>query len=328
MTDTALGCLVGLFVGDAAGATLEFFKGGIDDKIALHAMSMPGGGALSVAAGQVTDDSELAMALLDALSKCDCTTLDEDIQKLTALNYIEWHRSRPFDIGQTCMRAFGFANDADSMLVNASKFNMFSEANGALMRIAPLAIWGRNMSVDRLMTLARRDAMLSHPNPVCQDANALYCVTLTHLLTHPFDRHGALSKVQKCLPDVDIKLQQWFAISQTMTNPLTEYNCRVNIGHVKHAFILAFHFLKEGTSYEEAVKRTLMMGGDTDTNAAIVGAVIGALHGFQGIPPYMREPVLKFDCSKHDAELCHNFLGYNRPAQYHVLTAIGKMKSL
>ena len=40
-----------------------------------------------------------------------------------------------------------------------------------------------------------------------------------------------------------------------------------------------------------------MKGGDTDTNCAIVGAMMGALHGTQGIPSYMIDPMLAFDCT-------------------------------
>ena len=33
------------------------------------------------------------------------------------------------------------------------------------------------------------------------------------------------------------------------------------------------------SSYEEAISNVLSLGGDTDTNAAIVGGLMGALHG-------------------------------------------------
>jgi hypothetical protein len=57
-----------------------------------------------------------------------------------------------------------------------------------------------------------------------------------------------------------------------------------------------------------------MKGGDTDTNAAIVGCMIGALHGVSGIPDYMSGPVLAFDCCNHHSTKSLN--GYKRPAAY------------
>ncbi len=53
--------------------------------------------------------------------------------------------------------------------------------------------------------------------------------------------------------------------------------------------------LRLQSSFEEAISNVLSMGGDTDTNAAIVGGIIGALHGASGIPQYMKEPVLARD---------------------------------
>ena len=54
----------------------------------------------------------------------------------------------------------------------------------------------------------------------------------------------------------------------------------------------ACRHLRLQSSYTEAISSILLMGGDTDTNAAIVGGLIGALHGASGIPDYMKMPVL------------------------------------
>lgn len=53
--------------------------------------------------------------------------------------------------------------------------------------------------------------------------------------------------------------------------------------------------LRLQSSYEAAISDILSKGGDTDTNAAIVGGLIGALHGADHIPNYMKDPVLARD---------------------------------
>ena len=60
----------------------------------------------------------------------------------------------------------------------------------------------------------------------------------------------------------------------------------------------------------------LMCGGDCDTNAAIVGGVLGAVYGYDAIPKWMRNPVLK-----HDPE--HNN-GIKRPTTYKISQALAK----
>ena len=72
---------------------------------------------------------------------------------------------------------------------------------------------------------------------------------------------------------------------------------------IKHAIILSFYFLlrlQEGGTYEMAIRETIQLGGDTDTNAAIVGGLMGAAVGFDKIPEAMRTKVLEFDCAGND----------------------------
>ena len=62
-----MGCVLGAFVGDAAGAVLEFIgHKNINETSVAETMKMPGGGVFKVGPGQITDDSEMAMCLLHA----------------------------------------------------------------------------------------------------------------------------------------------------------------------------------------------------------------------------------------------------------------------
>ncbi|KAJ3004000.1 UNVERIFIED_CONTAM: hypothetical protein HDU68_005391 [Siphonaria sp. JEL0065] len=96
------------------------------------------------------------------------------------------------------------------------------------------------------------------------------------------------------------------------------------MGHVKHAFMLAFYFLKNQVSFELSIQRTLVLGGDTDTNAAIVGGLMGAFWGIAGIPSFMTDPVMQFDCTT----VKYKELGYLRPEEYSVFRAIAKGSAL
>lgn len=330
-TTYAYSCLLGLLVGDAIGAPLEFLRE--RDPVAVQsriseAMSMRGGGALNVAPGQGTDDSELAIHLLRGLSERPDNAPDAVFpQEAVAQEYMKWYVSGPFDMGKTCGSAFRDARDAYGMRRNALRFNSHSQSNGSLMRVAPLAIWAcaHGFAPDRVADMARAEARLSHPHPVCQDANAVYCLALTSLLRPPASLldGGVADRASRAIRLVDSHIdvmhgdvRRWFADSQDVQ--LQDIVCTSNIGHVKHAFTLAFHFLRRCTSFEEAMRETCAKLGDSDTNAAIVGAMIGALHGPGplGIPPHMAGPVLTFDCVAHDPRL--TLVGHTRPATYRV----------
>jgi len=82
-------------------------------------------------------------------------------------------------------------------------------------------------------------------------------------------------------------------LTECMENKCTAYYPAV--GFAKIAFTHAFRHLYLGTKYLEAIRETLNGGGDTDTNAAIVGGLIGAAEGFDAIPKEIRNCVIKCD---------------------------------
>src|SRR5271157_4966967 len=128
----ARGALLGAFVGDASGATLEFLGRKPSAEDVERALSMVGGGCWRVAPGQITDDGELALCL--ARSLAGATTIDRD---KIARAYVDWFNSRPFDCGNTTRNAFGhgYRDRAIAQLVEeAALRSMGSKANGALMR--------------------------------------------------------------------------------------------------------------------------------------------------------------------------------------------------
>jgi ADP-ribosylglycohydrolase len=293
-----LGSLIGAIVGDAAGVTLEFYIGEFTLKKVNKAMHMPGGGRFHVGRGQPSDDSELLLALASVIKDGVF-----DIEKIRAA-YREWYNSEPFDVGQTCARAFGNCRDGLDI-------NMHSEANGALMRVMPIPCFFHKLPYEQIADYARCDAALSHPNQICQDVNALYSIAIAYLINNPGDHIGAC-KLVSGWPNIHPTVKQWIKESKL---DLSTFNCEDNIGHVKHAFKLALYFLRHNTTYEDAIRQTLMLGRtDTDTNCAIVGGLIGALHGYSSIPAYMKDPVLAFDPTRIDFSV--DTIGRKRPALY------------
>jgi hypothetical protein len=158
--------------------------------------------------------------------------------------------------------------------------------------------------------VAWADATLSHPNRVCVEAATLYVLAVAYLIRNPGDGLGALMAVEtelqeRCTSDV----VDWFYQSVSM-HPATDI--WTHAGHVKHAFRLAFYHLRRRSTAEEALRDVLRRGGDADTNACIVGGLIGALHGYTLIPEHLKKRVLMFDCAKPVG------LNHRRPHTYSV----------
>ena len=169
---------------------------------------------------------------------------------------------------------------------------MQSKANGALMRATALAVWSTRVSLTEAIDAAKLDCQLTHPNLSCQYANAAYVVALRHLVMQPGDRAGALQAAALTLEDeAASEVKGWFE------HALADGDepCHPLAGFVKIAFTLAFKHLAKGSTYQTAITETLLGGGDTDTNACIVGGLVGALHGVASIPSVMTQALLTCD---------------------------------
>ncbi|RYG69573.1 ADP-ribosylglycohydrolase family protein [archaeon] len=320
------GAILGGWCGDAAGAVLEFHHGGpITQEMVEHALSMPGGGALKVAPGQITDDSELEICLVNALSTVSIPLADRDVSQYpidaVAQCYLEWaNKTDPFDIGYATRLATAKANTVEQMRTNAERYNKKSQANGALMRCVPIAIWAREMTAEQMKKIVRTDCTLTHPNEICVDAVSVYCVAMAELVkgsecsvaAHALKAHADNATVQKWIQDVD--------------DGVAPGDVTVNTGHIMHAIQLVYKFLTTSPlpTYEEVIKSTLMLGGDTDTNAKIVGAIAGAIYGEEGIPLSMRNKVLSFTCE----EVAEGGVGHFRPVTYNTARAFVKLQQL
>jgi len=270
----AQGCFLGQLAGDALGSLVEFqgpdaiaarYPGGVRE--------LADGGTHNTIAGQPTDDSE--MALLLARSLVEHGAYDPDAVRHA---YVYWHKSGPFDCGITISNAL------------SGRYNYESEANGALMRIAPLGIFGVHQTADDLADWARQDAALTHPNPVCQEVNALYATALAYAIRTGCDPASLCDQIAGWAREMDCLPSVLDTIDAARTAPPDDY-CTQQ-GWVLIAFQNALWQLLHVSGVEEALVGTVMRGGDTDTNAAICGALLGAVHGRDAIPAQWRDRVL------------------------------------
>lgn len=287
----AQGCLLGQCAGDALGQLVEF------KSAAAIARQYPGGvrelkdgGTWNTLAGQPTDDSELALLLARSIVMAQGYD-----QEAAAKAYAWWMDSKPFDVGNTTRTALGPARAAakagQSAAVAALKHaSTDSQANGALMRVSPLGILAWNAKPEQAATWAREDAALTHPNPVCRDANAVFVVAIAYAI-----RTGASAR------EVVDFANGWASANGLHTDVLATLEAARDSaptcegskqGWVRVALQNAFYELLHAESLEEGVVRTVMRGGDTDTNAAITGALLGAVRRRQDVPAQWRHMVL------------------------------------
>jgi ADP-ribosyl-[dinitrogen reductase] hydrolase len=308
---------------ESAGARLEFQKKRFTKYEVNDAMHMTGPTTSGIYPGQITDDSEMEISLLSALvegKNDEYFPLDRIAEK-----YIEWYNSKPFDIGQTTTYALLDATNASDMLTNAYEYNIDSESNGSLMRCIPLAIFGIKKDVETIINISFLESELTHSNKIVGEITGIYCVIISYILRKkinqtPINIDTILLLVTQLIKTE--KLLEWFVIGNKLTN-LEDYNSLQNEGHVKHAFIFVIYFLRniEKYTYENAISEVIQCGGDTDTNAKIVGNLFGAYYG-DCVPSYMSDIVLNFDCTTIEDRF------FRRPEKYSIKYALLLMNNI
>lgn len=286
----ARGVLLGQAVGDALGTTVEFQSPesiGARDAGDGWPGRIVGGGPFGVAPGQVTDDTELALAL--ACSLVERGRYDADA---VAGAYVAWRRSEPWDCGQATHQAFGLADPLPEALAQrvAERASRKTQANGALMRVSPLAVFGHALAPPALAELAAQDARLSHPDPLCQAASAVFTLTLAEVLRKGLDGPAAYARALSFCREVPRAAPALGVLEAAAGAPPAFDEERQ--GWVKLALGYAFFHLRHARSFAEALEAVVRAGGDTDTNAAITGALLGGVFGEDGIPQGWRAAVL------------------------------------
>lgn len=192
-------------------------------------------------------------------------------------------------------------------LTRVSRVNQESKANGALMRQTPLIVWVRKLPVTSRIQYISTDTRLSHPNQTCVDSSIAYMLAVTSLLNHQQDVARAIEVAEEWATKHAVQeVKQWICDDSSVLT-LDQIDPTRYIGFVKWGIILSFYHLRQESDYVKGIEETLSLGGDTDTNAAIVGGMLGTLHGLHGIPEQMLDKVKNYRFKDGDK------FGYPRP---------------
>lgn len=290
--DRAAGVLLAAAVGDALGVPYEFrphFAG---------EPQMIGGGLGPYAPGEYSDDTQMAVCVAEvAATGADLTEPDE--LDAIADRFIAWRRDGATDIGTSTSAALRGVEpgpgSAARLAANAAQVfarTGMGAGNGALMRtgIVGLTALGDR---DHTARAAGAVAALTHADPLAAESCILWCEAIrVAVLEGRFDLAGGLDLIgearrtqwQAWIDEatgadpasfgrngftVTALQAAWAAITSTLDTP-REFEC----DHLRDGLFAAVH-----------------AGHDTDTVAAIAGALLGARWGASAVPAHYRRLV-------------------------------------
>ncbi|HYE37199.1 ADP-ribosyl-[dinitrogen reductase] hydrolase [Methylocaldum sp.] len=258
--DRALGAYLGLAIGDALGATVEFMtpreivhRYGVHDKIV-------GGGWLKLKAGQVTDDTEMSLALGRAIVESGGWDL-----RGVAEAFAAWLRRKPPDVGNTCRRGIRRYMLDGSL---SGPPNPGDAGNGACMRNLPVALATLG-DAEAFTQRTLEQCHITHHHPLSDAA--------TLALGHMVQRLVCGGSPEDCRP---------LAAALVDAHPVfgfEPYPGRAS-GYIVDTVQTVLHFFLGTDSFAACVTGVVNRGDDADTTGALAGMLAGAAYGVSGIP--------------------------------------------
>lgn len=260
----AVGAYLGLAIGDALGATVEFMTPReIQASHGRHS-EMIGGGWLHLKAGHVTDDTTMSLALGEAILAAG------RIYPLVAAHAFDaWMRAKPVDIGNTVRRGIlHFRRTGDPL----SPPDEQDAGNGSCMRVLPV-ILGCHGGTEADLTLAcLHQGRVTHHNPLAEAGTLCMAQLVRMAMTG-----GTISEM--LAGPVQSLVSSW---------PIFRFRTRPEISHpsgfIAETLRAVFQGFFDSDTFEECVTTVVNLGGDADTSGAIAGMLAGAYHGVEAIP--------------------------------------------
>jgi len=269
LTDRVQGAYLGLAIGDALGATVEFLtpreiqhqfarQGGVHREIS-------GAGWLHLKPGQVTDDTTMSLALGEAILACGGR-----VEALAAAQAFDaWMRAKPVDIGNTVRR--NLVRFRRSGLPEAPPCE-HDAGNGAIMRTLPVALATLAQEEAEVAAAFQRQAHVTHNNPL-SDAGG---ICLTGMIQDAILGGSWIDLKTRARALVTAHPQYAWETGRPQANPS---------GYVVDTLQAVFQAFFSTDSFESALIDVVNRGGDADTTGAILGALAGAWYGHAHIPP-------------------------------------------
>ena len=291
------GLLFGSAVGDALGVPVEFRSRDKMDETPVS--DFMGYMCWNQPPGTFSDDSSMLFCTTEAL--LDGYNLNDMAQKFVKwMNHGYWGaHDQVFDIGGSTRASLMRVDNGVSPKFSGD-FEDFNNGNGSLMRIAPLIpfLLKNEVLADRYQ-IVKEVSAISHGHFRSVLACFIYVEFGRNILSLNGDLQAAYSKMQREVRDFceasDFNPVEVGLFDKILENDISNYERDeiASTGYVLHSLEAAFWCFLTSKTYDETVLKAVNLGGDTDTTAAIAGAISGLHFGLDGIRSEWVENVVK-----------------------------------
>lgn len=280
--DRAAGVLLGQAIGDALGVPYEF------ETIKLDGLAeMLGGGLGNYRPGEWSDDTQMAVCIAQVLAD-GLDPLSDEALNAVAWKFLGWWSSGPADIGNLTRAVLSDAAAHRGQIgrimteISEEHARSGSAGNGALMRTGVVGISALDDPV-KTAAAAARFARLTHADRRCVESSILWSEAVrVAVLEGRFDVRAGIVLLEEDRRD------EWLGyISEAESRPPAVFSPNGYTVTALQAAWSAIHWTQkvEGPDhFATALQAAIEIGNDTDTVAAIAGALLGARYGASALP--------------------------------------------
>ena len=273
--DRAAGCVLGLALGDAIGAPFEFMRAPeIPDPLPVLVLPWMG-----LPSGTTTDDTAMAVNLVDSL-----VSLGRFDGSDVAARHVAWFRSGPPDVGSQTARVLRRVSEgAEPQEAAEAIWRLrgpeISAGNGSVMYCAPLGVAYAHRPRE-LARLGPRLSAVTHFDGRCKTA-VLAVTQAAAALVRGAGPEPAVERALELTADLEGGEELEFLVEEVgRSRPIDG----PDQGFCLYAAAAGMQALVRASSFETELVRVVELGGDTDTNGAVAGALVGAAVGREALP--------------------------------------------
>jgi len=283
--DKVIGGLLGLCIGDALGVPVEFES---RDSLKVNPVTdMIGYRTYNQPPGTWSDDSSLTLCLADSL--CNGLNIQDIVNKFVKWLYEGYWtpHGEVFDVGNTTRTAIVRLKRRVNPL-EAGPNDEFSNGNGSLMRILPLAFYLEKRNKEQQFEITHQVSRLTHGHLLSQMACGIYIQVAINLLKGDTPKM-AYEKMKNTVSDYYSKqpyvteFHHFRRIMEYDISELPEDDIKSR-GYVIDTLEASLWCFLNNNSYTDTVLTAVNLGSDTDTVGAVTGGLAGIYYGYKGLP--------------------------------------------
>ncbi len=271
--DRAVGSVLGLALGDALGAPFEFKRSpSIPSPLPAFELSWMG-----MPPGTWTDDTAMARNLWRSLVACGGLDLADVLAR-----HVSWLATGPPDVGNLTRRVLTWAREGVAEPARRyveERGPEVSAGNGSVMYCAPLGV-AFAMRAEELHELTPALSAITHWDERCRTACLAVTLAVAALVRGEEPRGAVVDSVHAVQGREGSEELEYLVEEAGRARPIDG----PDMGFTLFTAGIALQTVASAPSFEDGLLHVVGLGGDTDTNAAVAGALLGALHGRRALP--------------------------------------------